>query len=245
MSNRVALVTGGSRGIGRVICTELAGKGYDVVTCFSHGKDAAQETVSICREYGVRAEAYCCDVAEEADVIRLFASIKEEFGGVDVLVNNAGITRDGLILKMNQKDFSEVISTNLNGTFLCSREAAKQMLRKRSGRIINISSVVGLRGNAGQVNYASSKAGVIGLAKSLAKELGGKGITVNAVAPGFIQTDMTAELSDEMKKYWETQIPRKRVGRPEDVANAVCFLAAEESDYITGQVIAVDGGMSM
>ena len=195
MSNRVALVTGGSRGIGRVICTELAGKGYDVVTCFSHGKDAAQETVSICREYGVRAEAYCCDVAEEADVIRLFASIKEEFGGVDVLVNNAGITRDGLILKMNQKDFSEVISTNLNGTFLCSREAAKQMLRKRSGRIINISSVVGLRGNAGQVNYASSKAGVIGLAKSLAKELGGKGITVNTVAPGFIQTDMTAELS--------------------------------------------------
>ncbi len=245
MSNRVALVTGGSRGIGRVICTELAGKGYDVVTCFSHGKDAAQETVSLCREYGVRAEAYCCDVAEEADVIRLFASIKEEFGGVDVLVNNAGITRDGLILKMNQKDFSEVISTNLNGTFLCSREAAKQMLRKRSGRIINISSVVGLRGNAGQVNYASSKAGVIGLAKSLAKELGGKGITVNTVAPGFIQTDMTAELSDEMKKYWETQIPRKRVGRPEDVANAVCFLAAEESDYITGQVIAVDGGMSM
>lgn len=245
MSNRVALVTGGSRGIGRVICTELAGKGYDVVTCFSHGKDAAQETVSLCREYGVRAEAYCCDVAEEADVIRLFSSIKEEFGGVDVLVNNAGITRDGLILKMNQKDFSEVISTNLNGTFLCSREAAKQMLRKRSGRIINISSVVGLRGNAGQVNYASSKAGVIGLAKSLARELGGKGITVNAVAPGFIQTDMTAELSDEMKKYWETQIPRKRVGRPEDVANAVCFLAAEESDYITGQVIAVDGGMSM
>lgn len=245
MSNRVALVTGGSRGIGRVICTELAGKGYDVVTCFSHGKDAAQETVSICREYGVRAEAYCCDVAEEADVIRLFASIKEEFGGVDVLVNNAGITRDGLILKMNQKDFSEVISTNLNGTFLCSREAAKQMLRKRSGRIINISSVVGLRGNAGQVNYASSKAGVIGLAKSLAKELGGKGITVNTVAPGFIQTDMTAELSDEMKKYWETQNPRKRAGRPEDVANAVCFLAAEESDYITGQVIAVDGGMSM
>ena len=234
MSNRVALVTGGSRGIGRVICTELAGKGYDVVTCFSHGKDAAQETVSLCREYGVRAEAYCCDVAEEADVIRLFASIKEEFGGVDVLVNNAGITRDGLILKMNQ-----------NGTFLCSREAAKQMLRKRSGRIINISSVVGLRGNAGQVNYASSKAGVIGLAKSLARELGGKGITVNAVAPGFIQTDMTAELSDEMKKYWETQIPRKRAGRPEDVANAVCFLAAEESDYITGQVIAVDGGMSM
>lgn len=245
MSNRVALVTGGSRGIGRVICTELAGKGYDVVTCFSHGKDAAQETVSLCREYGVRAEAYCCDVAEEADVIRLFASIKEEFGGVDVLVNNAGITKDGLILKMNQKDFSEVISTNLNGTFLCSREAAKHMLRKRSGRIINISSVVGLRGNAGQVNYASSKAGVIGLAKSLARELGGKGITVNAVAPGFIQTDMTAELSDEMKKYWETQIPRKRTGRPEDVANAVCFLAAEESDYITGQVIAVDGGMSM
>lgn len=245
MSNRVALVTGGSRGIGRVICIELAKKGYDVATCFSHGRDAAQETVTLCREYGVRAEAYSCDVADEADVIRLFATVKEELGGVDVLVNNAGITRDGLILKMSQTDFSDVISTNLTGTFLCCREASKQMLRKKGGRIINISSVVGLRGNAGQVNYASSKAGVIGLAKSLAKELGGKGITVNVIAPGFIQTDMTADLSDDMKKYWETQIPRKRAGRPEDVANAVCFLAAEESDYITGQVIAVDGGMSM
>lgn len=245
MSGRVALVTGGSRGIGRIICIELAKKGYDVVTCFSHGKDAAGETVSLCREHGARAEAYSCNVADEAEVIRLFALIKEEFGGVDVLVNNAGITRDGLILKMSRKDFSDVISINLTGTFLCSREASKQMLRKRSGRIINISSVVGLRGNAGQVNYASSKAGIIGLTRSLAKELGGKGITVNAIAPGFIQTDMTAELSDEMKKYWESQIPRKRAGRPEDVANAVCFLAAEESDYITGQVIAVDGGMSM
>ena len=168
-----------------------------MVTCFSHGKDAAQETVSICREYGVRAEAYCCDVAEEADVIRLFASIKEEFDGVDVLVNNAGITRDGLILKMNQKDFSEVISTNLNGTFLCSREAAKQMLRKRSGRIINISSVVGLRGNAGQVNYASSKAGVIGLAKSLAKELGGN-VVADSVDSFYLVDNLVGYLCHEV-----------------------------------------------
>ena len=245
MSNRVALVTGGSRGIGRVICVELAKRGYTIVTCYSHGAQAAEETVSLCKEYGVEAKALCADVAKEADVAALFADIKDSFGGVDVLVNNAGITRDNLILRMSEEDFDAVLATNLKGAFLCSKEAAKQMLRKRAGRIINISSVVGLGGNAGQANYASSKAGMIGLAKSLAKELGGKGITVNVVAPGFILTDMTAELSEDMKKYWEEQIPRKRAGNPVDVANAVCFLAAEESDYITGQVLAVDGGMSM
>ena len=245
MANRVALVTGGSRGIGRVSCGELAKKGYDIVTCYSRGAEAAEETVSLCREHGVEAVALCADVSRQNDVTVLFSEIKERFGGVDVLVNNAGITKDNLILRMSEEDFDDVISINLKGAFLCSKEAAKQMLRKKSGRIINISSVVGIGGNAGQANYASSKAGMIGLAKSLAKELGGKGITVNVVAPGFIQTDMTAELSEDMKKYWEQQIPRKRAGSPEDVANAVCFLAAEESDYITGQVLAVDGGMSM
>lgn len=245
MANRVALVTGGSRGIGRVICVELAKKGYDIVTCYSRGAEAAEETMSLCREYGVEAVALCADVSRQNDVTVLFSEIKERFGGVDVLVNNAGITKDNLILRMSEEDFDDVISINLKGAFLCSKEAAKQMLRKKSGRIINISSVVGIGGNAGQANYASSKAGMIGLAKSLAKELGGKGITVNVVAPGFIQTDMTAELSEDMKKYWEQQIPRKRAGSPEDVANAVCFLADSESDYITGQVLAVDGGMSM
>lgn len=245
MANRVALVTGGSRGIGRVICVELAKKGYDIVICYSRGAEAAEETMSLCREYGVEAVALCADVSRQNDVTVLFSEIKERFGGVDVLVNNAGITKDNLILRMSEEDFDDVISINLKGAFLCSKEAAKQMLRKKSGRIINISSVVGIGGNAGQANYASSKAGMIGLAKSLAKELGGKGITVNVVAPGFIQTDMTAELSEDMKKYWEQQIPRKRAGSPEDVANVVCFLAASESDYITGQVLAVDGGMSM
>ncbi len=244
MSNKVALVTGGSRGIGRVICLELSKKGYDIVTCYSHGKDAAQQTVDMCKENGVNAIAYEADVSDAAAVSELFAKLKTEHGGIDVLVNNAGITKDNLILRMSEADFEQVININLKGAFLCCKEAAKQMLRK-GGRIINISSVVGISGNAGQANYSSSKAGIIGLTKSLAKELGGKGITVNAVAPGFIQTDMTAELSDEQKKYWEQQIPRKRIGKPEDVANTVCFLAAEESDYITGQVIAVDGGMAM
>ena len=244
MSNRVALVTGGSRGIGKVICIELSKKGYDVITCYSHGKEAAEETAALCRENGVNAVAYEANVADANAVSELFAKIKAEHGGVDVVVNNAGITKDNLILRMSEADFEQVIDINLKGAFLCCKEAAKQMLRK-GGRIINISSVVGICGNAGQANYASSKAGLIGLTKSLAKELGGKGITVNAVAPGFIVTDMTAELSDEQKKYWETQIPRKRMGKPEDIANAVCFLADEKSDYITGQVIAVDGGMAM
>lgn len=244
MSNRVALVTGGSRGIGKVICIELSKKGYDIITCYSHGKEAAEETVKLCKENGVNAVAYEANVADAAAVSELFAKIKAEHGGVDVVVNNAGITKDNLILRMSEADFDQVIDINLKGAFLCCKEAAKQMLRK-GGRIINISSVVGISGNAGQANYASSKAGLIGLTKSLAKELGGKGITVNAVAPGFIMTDMTAELSDEQQNYWEQQIPRKRLGKPEDIANAVCFLADEQSDYITGQVIAVDGGMAM
>lgn len=244
MSNGVALVTGGSRGIGKEICIQLSKAGYDIVTCYSNGKEAAEETVAECKANGVNAVAYQANVADAAAVSELFATIKAEHGGVDVLVNNAGITKDNLILRMTEDDFDKVIDINLKGAFLCCKEAAKQMLRK-GGRIINITSVVGINGNAGQANYASSKAGLIGLTKSLAKELGGKGITVNAVAPGFIQTDMTAELTEEQRSYFETQIPRKRLGNPEDVANAVCFLAAASSDYITGQVIAVDGGMAM
>lgn len=245
MSNRVAAVTGGSRGIGRTICTELAKCGFDIVTCYTRGAQAAEETVSWCRELGVEAYAYQCDVSKEEDVTGFFARIKEQFGRVDVLVNNAGITRDDLMLKMSEEAFAQVIDTNLKGAFLCSREASKMMLKSKYGRIISISSVVGINGNAGQVNYSASKAGLIGMTKSIAKELGGKGITANAVAPGFIQTDMTAVLSDDVKKALLSNIPRKALGNPEDVAHAVCFLASEAAGYITGQVLAVDGGMSM
>lgn len=245
MEQKVALVTGGSRGIGRVICIELAKKGFSIVTCYAKGAQAANETVEICKGFGVEAVAYPCDVAKQEEVDQLFAKCKEEFGGVHVLVNNAGITKDDLILRMNEDAFMQVIETNLKGAFLCSKAAAKMMLRNKYGRIISISSVVGLSGNAGQANYAASKAGLIGMTKSIAKELGAKGITANAVAPGFIETDMTDVLSEEMKATMLAGIPCKKLGKPEDVAAAVCFLASEEASYITGQVIAVDGGMSM
>lgn len=245
MSNRLAVVTGGSRGIGRTICIELAKCGYDIVTCYTRGAAAAEETVAICKESGVEACAIQCDVSKEEDVIALFAKVKEQFGKIDVLVNNAGITRDDLMMKMSEEAFTQVIDTNLKGAFLCTREASKMMLRAKYGRIINISSVVGINGNAGQANYSASKAGLIGMTKSVAKELGGKGITANAVAPGFIQTEMTDVLPEDVKKSLLASIPRKSLGNTEDVANAVCFLASEKAGYITGQVLAVDGGMSM
>lgn len=244
MENRVALVTGGSRGIGKSICLELAGAGYDIVTCYTSKSAEAEETVAACKALGVNAAAYRANVADEADVKELFTQLKEQFGRIDVLVNNAGITRDDLLLRMSEEAFMQVIDVNLKGAFLCCRAASKMMLKNKYGRIINISSVVGLGGNAGQANYAASKAGLIGLTKTIAKELGGKGITANAVAPGFIQTDMTDQLSEEAQSFWEERIPRKRLGKPEDVAAAVRFLASEEADYISGQVLAVDGGMS-
>lgn len=243
--SKTAVVTGGSRGIGRVICTSLAEKGCNIVTCYVHGAEAAEETVRLCEEKGVKALAVQADVADSEDVAKLMAAAKEAFGGVDILVNNAGITKDDLMLRMSEEAFMQVIETNLKGAFLCTKAASRFMLKGKYGRIINISSVVGISGNAGQANYASSKAGLIGLTKSVAKELGGKGITANAVAPGFIQTDMTEALGEEARAYWEERIPRKCLGRPEDVAAAVCFLASEEAGYITGQVLAVDGGMSM
>lgn len=244
MENRVALVTGGSRGIGKSICLELAKAGYDIVTCYTSKSAEAEETVAACKELGVNAAAYQANVANEADVTELFAQLKAQFGRIDVLVNNAGITKDDLLLRMSEEAFMQVIDVNLKGAFLCCRAASKMMLKNKYGRIINISSVVGLGGNAGQANYAASKAGLIGLTKTIAKELGGKGITANAIAPGFIQTDMTDQLSEEAQNFWEDRIPRKRLGKPEDVAAAVRFLASEEADYISGQVLAVDGGMS-
>ena len=244
MENRVALGTGGSRGIGKSICLELAKAGYDIVTCYTSKSAEAEETVAACKAFGVNAAAYQANVANEADVTELFAQLKTQFGRIDVLVNNAGITKDDLLLRMSEEAFMQVIDVNLKGAFLCCKAASKMMLKNKYGRIINISSVVGLGGNAGQANYAASKAGLIGLTKTIAKELGGKGITANAVAPGFIQTDMTDQLSEEAQNFWEERIPRKRLGKPEDVAAAVRFLASEEADYISGQVLAVDGGMS-
>ena len=244
-SDKTAVVTGGSRGLGRAVCLELARGGANVVFCYAGNEAAAQETVSACEALGAKAVALRCDVSSEAEVKALMDTALKTFGRIDILVNNAGITRDNLLMLMKPEDFDAVISANLKGTFLCMKAVARQMVKQRYGRIVNLSSVVGLRGNAGQVNYAASKAGVIGMTKSLAKELAGRNITVNAVAPGFIDTDMTAALTDAAKTAALGAIPMGRMGAPEDVAQAVAFLASDGAGYITGQVLAVDGGMSM
>lgn len=244
-SGKTAIVTGGSRGLGRAICLELAKGGANVVFCYAGNETAAQETLAACEALGAKAAAVCCDVTDAEADLTLVKTTVNLFGRVDILVNNAGITRDGLLLTMKEADFDAVIAANLKGAFLCMKAVARQMVRQRYGRIVNLSSVVGLRGNAGQVNYAASKAGVIGMTKSLAKELAGRNITVNAVAPGFIDTDMTAALTETAKNAALGSIPMGRMGTPENVAKAVAFLADEVAGYITGQVLAVDGGMSM
>ena len=245
LENKTAIVTGGSRGIGRAICVALAEAGANVVTCYAHGAAGAEETVKLCEAYGVKASAIRADVAKNEDVQALVTKVKEEYGSIDILVNNAGITKDGLLMKMSEDDFDAVVDTNLKGAFHCIRFVSRAMIRQRSGRIINISSVSGVLGNAGQANYAASKAGVIGLTKSAARELAGRKITVNAVAPGFIRTEMTAVLSEKVKEKAVLQIPMERFGEAEDVAQAVAFLASEQAGYITGQVLCVDGGMAM
>ena len=244
-SGKTAVVTGGSRGLGRAVCLELAAGGANVVLCYAGNEAAANETVAACEALGARAVAVRCDVADSAQVKTLMDTALQTFGRIDILVNNAGITRDGLLMMMKETDFDAVINTNLKGAFLCMKAVARQMIKQRYGRIVNLSSVVGLRGNAGQVNYAASKAGIIGMTKSLAKELASRGVTVNAVAPGFMETDMTAAMPEAAKTATLAAIPMGRMGAAEDVAKTVAFLASEEAGYITGQVIAVDGGMSM
>lgn len=242
---RVAVVTGGSRGIGRAICTALAEKGCCVVVNCQHGVQAAEETAALCREKGTQALVVQADVSAPEGCEALFSQVQKAFGRVDILVNNAGVTRDNLIMRLTEEDYDKVLNTNLKGAFLCCKAASRLMMRQRYGRIVNLSSVVGLRGNAGQTAYAASKAGVIGLTKSLAKELASRGVTANAVAPGYIATDMTAALPEAARADMVQQIPAARPGQPEEVARAVAFLADEQSSYITGQVLCVDGGMAM
>ncbi|MEW6078584.1 MAG: 3-oxoacyl-[acyl-carrier-protein] reductase [Thermodesulfobacteriota bacterium] len=244
-NQRVVVVTGGARGIGRAVCLALAVRGTHVYFNYSRSLSAAQETEVLIRKQGGQATAVAADVSKENEVKDFFGAIVDESGRLDVLVNNAGITRDGLIPRMSEQDWDDVLAVNLKGAFLCMKAASRQMLRQRSGRIINISSVVGLTGNPGQANYAASKAGLIGLTRSVAAEFASRNITVNAVAAGLIHTDMTAVLSAEEKKGITEKIPLGRIGEPEDVAGVVAFLASDQAAYITGQVIHVNGGLYM
>ena len=245
LSGKIALVTGASRGIGRQIALTLAGYGATVIVNYNGSEAKAKEVLKEIEEAGGTAEAIQCSVADFAASQDMIQGIVKKYGRLDILVNNAGITRDNLIMKMSEEDFDAVLDTNLKGAFNCIKHVSRQMLKQRSGRIINISSVSGVMGNAGQANYCASKAGVIGLTKSVARELGSRGITCNAVAPGFIKTEMTEVLPEDVKKAMGEQIPLKRFGETSDVAEAVAFLASDHASYITGQVLSVDGGMAM
>ena len=245
LKGKCAIVTGAAKGIGKAIALKLASLGANIVLNYRSSEEKAIETENEIKAFGVEVLRVKGDISNISDVENLIKSAKEKFGKIDIMVNNAGITKDTLILRMKEEDFNSVIDVNLKGVFNCLKTITPVMVKQREGKIINLSSVVGIAGNAGQVNYAASKAGVIGMTKSLAKEIGARGITVNAVAPGFIETDMTEVLGEKFKEETKKAIPLKRLGKPEDVANVVAFLASEDANYITGQVIQVDGGMVM
>lgn len=242
---QVAVVTGAGRGIGRAICIELARRGFHVVVNYGHQKEAAEEVVQKCRQFGVQAVAVKADMSRKADCDFLMKEALKLTGKVQVWVNNAGITRDNLLLRMSEEEFQKVIDLNLTGAFYGMKAALSVMIRQRYGRIVTISSIAGVRGNAGQVNYSASKAGVIGMTKSLAKEVASRNITVNAIAPGMIATEMVDAIPDKTREEMVKSIPMRRMGEPKDVANAVAFLAGEDAGYITGQVLCVDGGMAV
>ncbi len=245
LTGKTAIVTGGSRGIGRAIAVCLAAEGANVAVIYAGNTTAAEETLQAITDKGGNAISIQCDVANEDAVTAMVKQVKEQFGSVDILVNNAGITRDGLLMRMKTADWQAVLDTNLTGTFFCTKAVTKFMMKQRSGAIVNLTSVVGLTGNAGQANYAAAKSGIIGFTKSVAKELASRGIRANAVAPGCIDTDMTAVLSDAVKEEMLKTIPLGRVAQPEEVAKAVLFLVSDCASYITGQVLNVDGGMVM
>ncbi len=245
LTGKNALVTGAGRGIGKAIALELAAKGAFVIVNYNGSKDAAEQTVAEIKAAGGDAVAYQCSVSDYEACGAMITALIKEYAHIDILVNNAGITRDGLLMKMSEEDFDAVINTNLKGCFNTIRHMSRYFLKQRAGKIINISSVSGILGNAGQANYSASKAGVIGLTKAVARELASRGINVNAVAPGFVETDMTDALSDSVKENLKSQIPLGKIGHPQDIAKAVAFLASPDADYITGQVLSVDGGMAI
>ena len=245
LEGKTALVTGASRGIGREIALALAKEGANVVVNYSGSQDKANEVANEISAMGREAFVYQCNVADSENVQTMVKETINKFGKLDILVNNAGITRDNLLMRMKEDEWDDVININLKGVFLCTKAVSRQMMRQRSGRIINIASIVGVMGNPGQANYVAAKAGVIGLTKTTARELATRGITVNAVAPGFITTDMTDQLSDEVKEAMLKQIPLGRFGDAKDIANVALFLASADADYITGQTFHVDGGMVM
>ena len=240
---KTALVTGGSRGIGRAIALDLS-KSFNIIVGYSSSKDSGEEVASEIVKSGGKATALEIDVTNAESIENAFRTIEKEYGGVDVLVNNAGITKDNILPRLKEDDWTDVIDTNLSGSFRTSQRAIKHMMKSKWGRIVYISSIVGMMGNQGQANYAASKAGLIGLSKSIAKEMGSRNITSNVIAPGYIDTDMTAFLTDEQKENIIEQLSIKRIGKPEDIANIVSFLCSDESEYITGQVISVDGGIT-